>query len=309
MGFGSFSASDWKSYSGTIKDKAVDKIYTSTSTPKEFLPSEITVREAFDTTDNPETTPIILALDVTGSMGSVLESCAKNIGELMLSIIDRKTVLGPQIASMAIGDVICDSEPALQFTQFESDNRCAHQLTQLHFTRGGGGNDNESYSLAWLAGAYLTDCHALTKRNKKGYLFTFGDELPTQHLTFEHIRKIFPNADLVPCSETGIDSETALRAAETKWHCFHIIIAQGSYARARPKEVLEHWTNLMGQRAIVLDNVNNISEVITSIIEVNEGRDAKEVIESWDGSKALSVKTAISSLTSASKSEAGLVPL
>lgn len=312
MGGGSFSSAAWGSYSASVADKGADHIYTAPTADKAFTPDAIKVREAFDSEDHPNSTPIMLGLDVTGSMGLVLETAAKRLGVLMLDMLKRGTVPDPQIASLAIGDVIAGDRHPLQFTQFESDNRCVDQLTALYFERGGGRNDNESYSLAWLAGAYLVDSHAWTKRQKKGYLFTIGDENPTELLTESHIRRVFPDASLVPCPQGGIDAKTALELAEQKWHCFHIIVREGNHIQHHGLDfALKPWTNLMGQRVIVLDKIEDLSEVITSIIEVNEGRSVDDVVDTWDGSTALTVRKAVSSIVPAgvATGDTGLVKL
>lgn len=311
MGAGSIDSRAWASYSTSIKDKTADEIYRSTAPKKEFKPDVIKVREAFDNADHPNSTPVIIALDVTGSMGGVLETAAKRIGDMMTDMIERGTVTDPQISSMAIGDIFHDSHP-FQWTQFESDMRAVSQLTELHFERGGGGNDNESYVLAWLAAAYITDCDAFKKRGKKGFLFTIGDEQPTQVIPVDRLRRVFADSDVVPCPEAGMDAATALLAAEQKWHCFHIIVAEGDYpTRHGLDDVLKPWTNLMGQRAIVLRKINDLPEVITSIIEVTEGRDADDVVASWNGDTALSVRQAVSSLapSGAVAGDTGLVTL
>lgn len=312
MGGGSFSSSAWSDYSSKVADKSADTIYNAPKAHAAFVPSAIKVREAFDNNEHPNSTPLILGLDVTGSMGSVLETAAKRIGVLMLDMLKRGTITDPQIASMAIGDVIAGDKYPLQFTQFESDNRCVDQLTGLHFERGGGGNDNESYSLAWIAGAYLVDSHAWTKRQKKGYLITIGDENPTAKLSEAHIRHVFPDENLVPCPQGGIDAKTALELAEQKWHCFHIIVREGNHIRHHGLDfALTPWRELMGQRVIVLDDINDLSEVITSIIEVNEGRDVDDVAKSWDGSTAITVRNAVSGIVPAGTTvgDTGIVKL
>jgi hypothetical protein len=74
MGFGRWRDSDWDRYATkNIRSKAtVDAIYSSRSLAPELDPKGIKVRESCDSADNPNSSPLIVALDVTGSMGYVL---------------------------------------------------------------------------------------------------------------------------------------------------------------------------------------------------------------------------------------------
>ena len=131
MGHGAWSAADWKRYaSANISGKKVNDIYSATKIDTKYDPRLIRVRESCDSADHPVTTPIIIGLDVTGSMSDLLDVTAKRLGEMVKDIIERQPVEGPQIMFCAVGDSRCDRSP-LQVTQFESDIRIASQLTEL----------------------------------------------------------------------------------------------------------------------------------------------------------------------------------
>ena len=61
--------------------------------------------------------------------------------------------------------------------------------------------------------------------------------------------------------------------------------------------VIRKWTNLLGQRAVSVSDCTKIPEIIVSVLEVAAGRDAEEVIDSWDGSTSVTVRKAVSGLT------------
>jgi len=295
MGSGRWSDSDWKSYSTShITSKAtVDGIYTSRSISKDLDPKGVAVRESCDSTDNPNSTAIIVGLDVTGSMDRVLDSMARDgLKTLATEIYNRKPISDPHIMFMGIGDASCDSAP-LQVTQFEADIRIAEQLTKVYLERGGGGNDHESYTLPWYFAAMNTKLDCFEKRGKKGFLFTIGDECPPPYITSEQIAEVLgekPQFD-------KITSEELLTMVSRQYEVFHLMVEEGSYFRRNGDKVIKEWTNLLGQRAIRLSDHTKMGEVIISTLQILAGEDIDKVTSSWDGSTGLVVKNAIKDLT------------
>lgn len=301
MGGGRMSSSDWAKYtakSGLDSVTDATSYYTSSSSDirSDFLPINIKVRESCDSEDNPNSTPIAIFLDVTGSMGSVLTEAAKGLGKLFEEIYDRKPVSDPHIMYGGIGDVNYDEYP-IQVTQYEADIRIAQQMKDIYFERGGGGNDNESYSAAWYFCAMHTAIDSLTKRGKKGFLFTIGDELPSQPLTRSQIKKFFGD----DIQKDNYTSEELFELVSKKYEVYHLIIAQGSYCRSCGKdEVMRQWNNIIGQNAIMVTDYTKISEIIVSILEVRAGKDKEDIINSWDGTTAVVVSDAIKNLSTSS---------
>lgn len=293
MGGGSVSSTDWTAYASTHIDtkRSAAEIYTNHGMDASLDPKGITVRESVDSPTNPISTPLIVGLDVTGSMSSVLESMARTgLKQLCASIYDRKPIQYPHIMCMGIGDIEYDHAP-LQVTQFEADIRIAEQLLKLWLEQGGGGNSYESYALAWYFAATRTTTDSFKKRGKKGYLFTVGDERPTPKLKASDLRKVFgegPQEDLT--------QEQLFDMVSREWEVFHLMVAQGSGYRGDGKEVNKRWTDLLGQRAILLTDHTKMGEVITSTIQVWEGENADKVTASWDGSTAVAVAAAVSGL-------------
>lgn len=304
MGSGRFSPDEWTSYSTTrsYATKSTAEIFTSKSMDASLDPKGV-VRESRDSADNPNSTAIIIAQDVTGSMGMISTVMAKQgVPTLVTEIYERKPVTDPHIMCMAVGDVECDRAP-LQVTQFEADIRIAEQLEKFFLEAGGGGNSYESYALAWYFAAHRASVDCFEKRGKKGYLFTIGDEKPTARLTRDALLKVLGSAP-----EADVDMEELLELVSRKWEVFHLIVEEGDYARRYPDAVRSAWTALLGQRAIPLTDHTKLAEVIVSTIEVAEGRDADAVVKSWDGTTAVAVANAVKSL-SVSTVNQGLVSL
>lgn len=291
MGTSRWDDSAWVSHTSSVKTKTREEIFSSSHMLEKFDPKKITVRESRDSALNPNSNAIIVALDVTGSMGINAEQLARNgLGVMVEEIIKRKPVSDPHVMCMGIGDVKYDSAP-LQVTQFEADITIAEDLKNIYLEGGSGGNCFESYNLAWYFAALNTSIDCYEKRGKKGYLFTLGDEEAPEDLLASEIRKVFGNQET-----KDYTSEQLLNMASKMYHVYHIVVKQGSHARHYFDDVMKSWKELLGQRVLVLEKNEDLAEVIVSTIEVNEGRAIKDVIDSWSPDKALSVKTAITQL-------------
>jgi hypothetical protein len=281
MGSGRWSSNDYGDYSRTIAKSTAREIFRSSSIKKEMDPKGIKVRESRDSLENPNSTAIIVALDVTGSMGIIAEKMAKQgLGTLVQGIYDRKPVSDPHVMIMAVGDIFYDRAP-LQATQFEADIRIAEQLQNIYLEGGGGGNGFESYDLPWYFAARKTSIDCFEKRGKKGYLFTVGDEPPPgDTASAKMLKEVLGGSE-----EAQLSSAQALAEAQAKYEVFHIIVEQGDYASRAKDRVTGAWREILGKRAIGLNNYDYMAEVILSVIAVAEGADADQVIASWEDLK------------------------
>jgi hypothetical protein len=288
MGYGAWSSADWKRYSSAkITGKKVNDIYSATKIDPKYDPRLIKMRESFDSADHPVTTPIIIGLDVTGSMSDLLNVTARKLGEMVKDILERQPVEGPQIMFCAVGDSRCDRSP-LQATQFESDIRIASQLTDLWFEKGGGGNGFESYPLVWYFAANRTKTDAWEKRKQKGVIFTLGDDGYPEQLLKQEIEKVF--GDNV---REDIDTAALLAQVSRKYDVFHLMVMD---RRSEQVVKLPKWRRLMGERAIAVTDVNAIPEIMVSLLESVAGRDKEDIINSWDGDTQLAVRNALGGL-------------
>jgi hypothetical protein len=305
MGGGRWDSKEWDEWasSSSYSTKRVEEIYTSTK-----LHSDLNVfgkdRESCDSPDNPKSTPIIIGLDVTGSMGLVLEEIArKGLNTLCTEIHARKPVSDPHILCAGIGDVEYDRAP-FQATQFEADLRIAKELEKLYLEGGGGGNSYESYALAWYFAAHHTKCDAFN-RGKKGYLFTIGDENPTAILTKNAIEKVFGDR-----LQADVDMDALLTLASRKYEIFHVVVEQGDHARRNLPAVMAAWRTKLGQRVLPLSKVGSLAEVIVSAIACNEGANVDTVSKSWSGDTSMVVSKALSGMVAANtNANTGLVSL
>jgi len=305
MGHGRWDSKAWDSYSSsTIKGKAtVDDVFASRSLDATLNPYKVDFRESCDSIDNPYSTPIIVGIDVTGSMGMIADNIARvGLEKLATEIYSRKPVSDPHIMFMGIGDVKCDSAP-LQVTQFEADIRIAKELTKIYVEHGGGGNNSESYTLPWWFAGMHTKCDNFIKRGQKGYLFTIGDEECPKTVLKNEINKVF--GDIIQTD--SMSAEDLLRLVSKQYEVFHIVIEEGSHMRYQPDEVMKSWTDILGQRVLKLSDYTKLPELIVSTLQVLNGENKDSVSDSWDGSAKLVIRNAIKDVIPSDKSDNGLI--
>lgn len=276
MGYSSWSSNSYADYTSTRASYSREQMFSSRRLKEYLDPRKVTIRESRDSEQHPNSTPVILALDVTGSMGMIAEHMArKGIGELIETIIDQQPIQDPHVMFMGVGDAICYDSAPLQVSQFETDLRIVEQLSDIWLEGGGGGNGFESYDLPWYFAANYTSIDSFEKRGKKGYLFTIGDDAPPPRgLDRSVLERVFDDGDGVPVTKHQL-----LEAAQKQWDVFHVIVEQGGACRNYARDnVIGGWRELLGSRAILLDDYKYLSQVISAVIRAAEGIDPETII-------------------------------
>lgn len=276
MGYGSWNSVAYSSNAcnNSYSTRSRSEIFTQRDiNPEMDLTKSAThIRESRDSEEHPNSVPIIIALDETGSMGSVPEILIKDyFPKLMDSVIDSCGIKDPQIMFMGIGDHECDDCPC-QVGQFEPETLTLDAtLKKIYLEGRGGGNKGESYLLAWLIAANHTDIDSFNKRNQKGYLFTIGDE-PTLPRISANVLK----------SLTGIKYEKdytwqeAYEAACEKYNVYHIHINHGSDWHG--KEVEKQMKEFLGDHFLVCKK-EGIVETIVNCFDKMESPEIVAEIE------------------------------
>ena len=217
------------------------------------------IRECVDSEEHPQTIPIILALDVTGSMGHAATMCAAKLDEIMTSLYSK--VKDVEFMMMGIGDLAYDSAP-IQASQFESDIRIFDQTSKIYFEGGGGGNGYESYTAAWYFGLHHTklDCW---KRGKKGIIITLGDEALNPYLPGRYL------SDVLGCPAEDVDTDKLYNDVIEKFDVYHIAITDESCYSWYKEEIEKTWRPLLKQHLIIASS-DKLPEIITNIVEEHE---------------------------------------
>lgn len=221
------------------------------------------VRECCDSDEHPETVPVILALDVTGSMGSAAVEVAKRLNTVMTKLYDRTKDV--EFMIMGIGDLAYDRAP-IQASQFESDIRIAEQLDKLYFEAGGGGNGFESYTAAWYFALNNTrlDCHS---RGKKGLIITMGDEPLNPYLPKEPLE-----ASLGVSNEKDIETKELYKEVTGKFEIYHLAVIDPRSNGARFEDkIMKSFGEYLDKEHLKKVNLNNITPTIINIVTAFAG--------------------------------------
>lgn len=266
MGWGSWTSASYNTavrtmgFSSTtaMASASVQEVYRENRLNPLLNPKNV-VRECLDTEEHPETIPVILALDVTGSMGSAATMCASKLDEIMKELYDK--VKDVEFLMMGIGDLACDDAP-IQASQFESDIRILDQTTKVYFEGGGGGNSYESYTAAWYFGLHNTklDCW---KRGKKGIIITMGDEPLNPYLPGRRL------SEVLGTSTQDVDTEVLYKEVCEKYDVYHIAITNNSCYNRYKDEIKNSWGKLLNQHLIIATS-DELPKIISEIVAEHE---------------------------------------
>lgn len=274
MGDGSWSRSFWDTVNAAHAAAGTDPFAHTAAihsgraraaTHKALDPKGVLMREARDSAEHPNSTPIAVLFDVTGSMGDIPVKLQEKLSGLLTLLVKKSYVEDPQIMFGGIGDAECDSAP-LQIGQFESDNRMDECLTNIFLEGGGGGQKAESYDLGMYFMARHTSLDAVEKRGRKGYLFMIGDELCRPTVNRHYVQNLIGDK-----LEADVPIATIVEELKQKFEVYYIIPLAGS-GHGRDPEIYREWSKLLGKdRVMRVEGIENVCEVIGLTIGLAEG--------------------------------------
>ena len=252
-----------RSESVGYSSKSVDEVFTQQRLKiahESMIPKGIKKRECRDSAEHPATIPIILNLDVTGSMLSIPADLIKEGLPKMMGGLIQNGAADASLLFTAIGDHECDRFP-LQVGQFESgDAELDLWLTRSYLEGGGGCNAGESYLLAHYFAAFHTETDAYSKRGKRGFLFTVGDEPGLRTLPGRVIDEIMGTTGSKTYSDKELVSE-----AQKMYECYHLVLTHSSRATSS----IGYWKDLLGQNCIEVKTASDVPKIITDIVVKN----------------------------------------
>lgn len=220
------------------------------------------VRECRDSEEHPQSTPIIIALDVTGSMLDIPHKMITEQLPFIMGKIQQMGIPDPQLLFMAVGDHEWDRYP-IQIGQFESDTtKIVDMLQSFVLEGGGGGNRGESYCLAHLIAGFHTETDSWFKRNTKGFLFTIGDEPNLPRIDANYLVGGLGYQNGI----SDITAAEALTKAKEQYNVFHIHVSDASH------RLDQGWQQLLGDNLLTCKS-DDVSKVIVQAIKDNYSGD------------------------------------
>ena len=278
MGYGYWTKDSFARYSagkgrtvdasGRLDSRLTDQqIFTQRTLNPRLDPRNV-IRECCDSDDHPNTLPVILALDVTGSMGPASAEVAKRMNEVMTRLYGE--IPDVEFMVMGIGDLAYDRAP-IQISQFEADIRIAEQLDLVYMEHGGGGNSYESYTAAWYMGLYHTrlDCW---KRGCRGLLITMGDETLNPYLPREPLARA--TGDTL---QADVDTAALYRDASRKFDIYHMHVRHGQTDRYLD-DVKSSFGRRLGKGHLEIVDVDGIAEAIVRVVRHHAQNSAAPVL-------------------------------
>lgn len=290
MGYPMYSDDSYKHLQNDYSKKSTDQIFTNTTIHTTMNPVNVKFRESRDSAQHPKTVPVIVFVDVTGSMGTIPEYLIrKKLGALMETLI-KHGVEDAQILFGAIGDQYSDNYP-LQVGQFETGtDELNHDLTAIVLEGNGGGQGKESYPLGWLFAARYTSIDSFEVRGEKGFLFTIGDEGFHENLEYLKLNDLFGKG-----FESDIKSLDALKEAQRTYNVFHLRIKETGEGRSSSAD--KQWRENLSENCIMVTDKENIAEIIATTVAVVRGAQLADVVKDFDHQIADSVTRSLAKVS------------
>lgn len=235
-------------------DRHAGRSYTeATSAGKkasDFVPNSIKTKSE---------APLVIACDVTGSMG---EWPATIFSKLPYLELEGKEYLGDtmEISFAAIGDCNSDSYP-LQVRPFVQGTDLEKELKALVVEGGGGGSSQESYD---LAAKYYTENVEMPKAVRKPIFIFIGDEglYPTLKT---HDAEAFAKVKIKKNEEV----EDVIKDLKKT---YSVYIVRKSYGHG-DAHIQKQWKELLGEDHVCpLQDASRVVDVIFGILARETGR-------------------------------------
>src|SRR5260370_396508 len=282
MGGGTYSDDVYRSSTTARKSAGTpDFAYTATAAatkqvhpnldPKRINSKPFGKLESRDSVEHPESNAVLMCFDVTGSNFDRAVDAQKRLSNLMALL--TKYLPEPQVAIAANDDYKVEKSGAIQFSDFESDNRIDEHIRNVWLVGLGGGNDGESYSLLLYAAARKTVLDCVEKRGKKGYMFMYADEpfySVAHHRHNEH-KAVVEKEEVKAVFGDDIEADIPLAdiIEEVKqMYNLYVIWPQGGFNHAR-----EQYVELFGEESVITSqHPDLICELVASIVGLNESK-------------------------------------
>lgn len=238
------------------------------------------------------TAPLVIACDVTGSMG---EWPATIFSKLPYLDLEGKEYLGEDMAISfaAVGDMHGDKYP-LQVRPFAGGKELEARLKELIIEKGGGGTSQESYDLAALY--YARNCK-MPNAVKPIFIF-IGDEGLYEFIANDgantYCNVILENRTTIEQVMDELMQRFAVYLVRKPYGC-----GDDNHRSADDIRIQNQWTKILGEDHVcMLPDASRVVDVIFGILAKETGKVDYFKKEIEDRQKPGQVKTVMKSLVS-----------
>lgn len=246
--------------------------------------------------------PIVVAMDVTGSMGDWSKIIYDKMPMFFGQILLQDYMKDPAISFAAVGDANCDSAP-LQVCDFARGTDLDGWLKKLYLEGGGGGTAQESYELA-------AACYAKTKftaKDAQPVFFFIGDEGFYKKVSAAIAERIFGTTE-------AIDGDEAFKSLMEK---FEVFLIHKAY-QSDDAKIVRQWSATIGpERVLKLEDPKAVIDVMLGALAIiSQARDLDSYVVDMEGrgqtkARIATVKDALGALgagTAIAKVDTGGLP-
>lgn len=252
--------------------------------------------ESRDSTEHPQSNPVLISFDVTGSNYTRAVVAQQKLPALMDLL--QKYLTDPQVAVAANDDFNSVGRSSVQISDFESDNRVDEHIRNIWLTREGGGNDGESYDLILYAAARKVVLDSLERRGKKGYLFLYADEPIFEQVSRAEVENVFGDT-----LEKDIPIEEIIEEARRNFNVF-VLWPEKGYRHAR-----EQYVKLFGEDSVItLQSPELLCELVASTIGLYEDKATPDSVVTDLVAVGVSKENALTIQRNLGKVETDLIP-
>jgi hypothetical protein len=264
---GDYDPGPWRGHSFTSARKdydvhvgrSYDDAVSAGKDPKSLVPSSLTTKSE---------SPLVIACDVTGSMG---DWPATMFSKLPYLELEGKEYLGKgmEISWAGIGDAYCDNYP-LQARPFTSGTDLKKELKELVIEGGGGGQMTESYDLGAL---YYARNVEMPNAIKPLFIF-IGDEG-----IYDWVDKGQAKTWVGTNIEGRLSGINAMRELQARYSVYLVHKPYGSsggsgdHMSSDTQKVYRQWSDILGDDHIAyLPDPQRVVDVIFGIMAKETGR-------------------------------------
>lgn len=260
MGHGDYSHEAHRALSDRRANAPIETVFRQRSCHPLMDPKGVKLRESRDSADHPSSLAIAFVLDVTGSMGAIPKQLAMETLPHFMRVLGECNVADPQLLFCAVGDATSDQAP-LQVGQFESTAELMDQwLTWTYLEGGGGGTGHESYELALYFLSLHTELDCWRKRQKRGYLFVTGDELPYPTLSRHIVERVIGDQ-----LDEDVPTEAVVAELQRTFVPYFVIPD-----RRRRAKCERQWRDLLGDHVLCLEDPADVCYAAAGAIALEE---------------------------------------